>query len=1145
MDIARAFLVLGISQGKDEKAIKGAYRERLKSVNPEDDAEGFKELRSAYETALEYAGSGEEEQEKAEDTSPEGQWEARLKKVYGCLPDRLNLEKWKELMEDELCISLDSGEECKNRLLTFLMDHFRLTTEVWKYFDKVWNFTESAKELYESYPGNFVDFLLNVCREGSWFPMEVFEGPDDGDYDLYINLYFELDNALTEGDRDRAEALMSQITGLPISHPYGELDQARLLAEKGEKEKARALTEKACQILPEDNRVYYVSGLVFWELGDKELAAQKFQELLKDNPHNFTANKMLGKYWMEKGNLEKAKEYAIEAIDGGSVAGNREPEVMEMLKTINQSLIERHRQAMEAEPSDYKHVLELGWCYLQNDRIQDALALLVNNLPDDENAEEYHNLMGKLYYTNQQTERAKEHLILWREYLEKKEASWKENLHGGGASKEKEPDEEEREKTTRRLITVNGLLARLYRLDGEEGKGAEYFEKALSCINRTRELGSRDAAYWMEKASIYKARADLLSSREDYEAAIRVLTELVEEDEGYFPAYVMRQECYAAIRDARGVIEDFYRAKNIYAGFAPVYTAAAEVYNDLERWSDLEALIEEAKENQVYTIPLKIFKCRMDRELAQEKEPMRQALESMLNLRAEITKIMKDVPDEREREFEEKDAAFLEAEICITYSFLGKQEDALKAIRQAKKIDRSESRYDWIEGNILRRLSRWKEALDAYERCGKDYGESGAYHYYVAECYEKMGKRPAAVESMEKALKIEPENPDYLRKMTDLYQVLFDNTGKIRYFNLGLPYADKRIEINGSSYDYVNRGLLYMEAGCLEKALDDFLKAGELSSENQFAWANAACAYSRMGQQEKALEFIHKAIELMESEPTTYFYETLGSIYMRMGEYEKALDAYLENRRRYPAKYGVVKTVSQAYEALKRYEDALKMWKNFFPKDREAEYYDKAVDLYCYLGDFKKAEDAAEKAASYSGKGETAYRKAQILMFQKKTLFLGQAMEKAVKAYEKQDNGYRSACLTAAVYFWLKGKKDKADKYTGLYKSALLETYTSLEDSTDNCAYKKARLFEMFLLHLLEGKLLEAETYLKQVESCHFCYHCEKSECMELGCSRALWAWAHGQKEEAFLEIRKVLKQDPVFTYAWIFSSAVKEFKNI
>ena len=45
MNRTEAFLILGIESTKDERIIKNAYRERLAVTNPEDDPEGFKELR--------------------------------------------------------------------------------------------------------------------------------------------------------------------------------------------------------------------------------------------------------------------------------------------------------------------------------------------------------------------------------------------------------------------------------------------------------------------------------------------------------------------------------------------------------------------------------------------------------------------------------------------------------------------------------------------------------------------------------------------------------------------------------------------------------------------------------------------------------------------------------------------------------------------------------------------------------------------------------------------------------------------------------------------------------------------------------------------------------------------------------------------
>ena len=55
MDRQRIFEILGIEETKEEERIREAYRSKLVSVNPEDNPEGFKRLREAYERALSLA----------------------------------------------------------------------------------------------------------------------------------------------------------------------------------------------------------------------------------------------------------------------------------------------------------------------------------------------------------------------------------------------------------------------------------------------------------------------------------------------------------------------------------------------------------------------------------------------------------------------------------------------------------------------------------------------------------------------------------------------------------------------------------------------------------------------------------------------------------------------------------------------------------------------------------------------------------------------------------------------------------------------------------------------------------------------------------------------------------------------------------
>ena len=52
---------LGIEATKDKELITKAYRDRLVKVNPEVDSQGFMKLRNAYEEAMKYADTIEEE----------------------------------------------------------------------------------------------------------------------------------------------------------------------------------------------------------------------------------------------------------------------------------------------------------------------------------------------------------------------------------------------------------------------------------------------------------------------------------------------------------------------------------------------------------------------------------------------------------------------------------------------------------------------------------------------------------------------------------------------------------------------------------------------------------------------------------------------------------------------------------------------------------------------------------------------------------------------------------------------------------------------------------------------------------------------------------------------------------------------------
>ena len=146
-NIVTTFAILGIEITKDENLIRSAYRMALPANNPEENPEGFKSLREAYENALAYSRTPDEEQVVAEmiDTStPMGAFRARLADIYKSMSARINPASWEELLKDEVFEGLDSYDEAKWALFIYLAENYRITHETYILLDGYFHIREDA-----------------------------------------------------------------------------------------------------------------------------------------------------------------------------------------------------------------------------------------------------------------------------------------------------------------------------------------------------------------------------------------------------------------------------------------------------------------------------------------------------------------------------------------------------------------------------------------------------------------------------------------------------------------------------------------------------------------------------------------------------------------------------------------------------------------------------------------------------------------------------------------------------------------------------------------------------------------------------------------------------------------------------------------
>lgn len=1113
------FSILQIEKTKDENAIRSAYRTLLTQTNPEDDPEGFKRLREAYEKAMEYARRPEKEQaeEEPEDTTPAGQWMKRVREVYTSLSRRMDEEEWKKLIHEDICIDLEYGEEVKWRLFGYLAEHFHLSSHLYRVLDEVFHIEEDADTFREHLPVEFVNYMLRRIHdtEGNMdFSFEEFEGADDADYDAFMRYYYDLTNQTQKEDGKAADQTVRAMEELEIYHPLLQLEKARTAMLCDRKEEALALIRPLTAEKKESLRIQVMGAEILYQCGLHEKAA----ELLA--PYSEKGYYMVEKYLtfceQEKGNLTLAIRHCLKALRDGE-----DEELEKRLEEMDEQFIQTYAdKAEDGSLSDDDAACLIG-CFSRRNRAQDGLDFLEKYPSYAQRMERLHEYLCSLYYQVERFLDSIEESRLWRKQLSEK------------------PQEENREEKEARSYVFEGEAWTQLGKRGEKGA----YGKAKAAYEKAAEVLPEDL-------NLKQRVLDTMIVMEQYEEAVLLADDMLIENTEWFPAYVQKQKACFELHRAQEVIDNFYNAKNIYAGYPGIYEKAAEVFCIFGQYGDADHILEQAREANVESPMLEILNLRCLRlKEWKEKQERRQNREAPSAPSEELTRLAEKLKAKYEKNpVEDELMGKLFQELGLVKRDRRDYKGAARLFRKAIQYD-DQPFYHYTLANALFDHNIGEEALKEYHIYEKAVGQDEDLFINMARCYRFTGNRQEAIAYFKKVLEINAENDEANGAIAGLYRGLLVDSGNKYYGRLGLPYSDRQVELTPQdAWCLRERGLMYLEMNLFDEAFVDFEASLELEPDSPYGWNLKGKALYYLGRDEEALSCFQKAIEFMEPDDRfTGAYLNAGDCLRRQGRLGEAENWYREgisvfsNAPRasfYQRMFWMYRSAGQFAKArsiLEEQRQARQLDQETF--ERDTLLMDELLhteDKQTYI---KRGERMAELYDSIDAWEELS------------SLYLYEAddpkkaLEAILKAYEKSKKKDRlwedrSVLLQVILCYKLLGDEKKASTYAALFQQKLRNEY-SYDRETDAAAQfiddvqeDVENAFDLAQCLLGRGEVEEAERYLAEMKKRKLCRKCFKSGCSEAFQLQGMIQEEKGELKAALETYRKALAIDSSLRYS-------------
>lgn len=1091
------FDVLAIAPTKDKTVIKKAYRSLLHQVNPEDDPEGFQTLRKAYEEACQYAGEKKSRKKK----SASEQFIARCEEVYDSFFRRIELEEWEELFAEQVCLDLDTEEEVRRAFLYFLMTHFHLPWEIWQLIDRVFFIRGNRKELAEWFPEDYADFLLQSVQYEGVLNYALFEGEEDADFDAYIETYQKLRQYTDMGLVKQAEEALSALDSLGVYHPYADIEKARLLLQKEEKEKAGHLLCRLAKKYAEEERIVCCYGQYLQTEERWEELRGIYDGLLENNPDSISARMGKAEEILHQGEYRKAREIILDLLEFSP----QDERLLKDLMDANVYIIDELEEKKTETLLSQDEWMDYSWCLYQNMKFEEAIDVLNGFEPDEEHRLDYHNLKGRVYLTMDKNEEALRHLLPWLKELK--------NVRPDGTKK-----------TQRKLArlgyayyTIGSAQAAILLKEKKKDftEPMWYFEQAIAEEKEESQM-----------VSYYHTVADIWRQLKEYGKVVDACDHMLSINQGYYPAVLLRQDACLHLGMFQEVLDDYQRAVYMYPYYGKPYATLIKMYFMFGEYDKVEEILDLTREKKVESDALQLLTSRYKALMAKAPEDLEEALHLLDQLKVRGWSVESDLEQDEWNEIEYRRGLIL--------TDLYRTEEALEALKSALKDHEDDMPRVLSYASALMQAQRYEEAVVFLKKAETLAPEDEGILYRLGWCYKMKKQYAQAMDYMKKVLRINADHPGVRQSITEIYERMARKEENNLYYEKALPYMQEQVRRYPEEYYFIEMGLLYLDMDRYEEALSFFQQAYEKNPESVYAYNNAGNCYMSMDMPKKAEPYLQKAVQLMKKESVPLPYMNLAKCYRMMEENTQALFYYEKARELFPDRSEIYLLLGEFYRENRRYEEALEIYRQGISCGKESKAL--AFELlrtYGILKDRAMVEKTAEKLKeAYPEDSVLAQLLGEIWLYGLEDYRRAESnLEKAVELSEKQKED--KECIRGSLYLLGRCRLLLGDREGAMEMFCRCLEYCQGEQgdlrqfSSFYGEQSRRKLRLGFLFWFMDDQT-EAERFFQEMCKEPFrCDGCGKPCCYEKLIGEAMVLWIKGQRKQALRLYEKAVKAMP------------------